>query len=229
VAFAKFNPSPAGGISPGGPNGAHATSIPRKIRELDTPQVKSPVRTAYMPGARSISWKAIDPNKDDLLYSVYLKMEGSSDWSMKAENIKTSQYTIDTASLADGVYRARVVVSDQASNPEGRALRHQLDSKPFVIANSLPSIDWGSPQVSGRDASIPFTATAGVSPLYQVEYSIKAGTWRVVFPEDGITDQTSEDFEVKLNNLSQGEHILLVRAVDMIGNVGTSQFRIRVP
>lgn len=230
VAFAKYAQAPSGGVSPGGPDGAHATLLPKPIRELDMPQIKTPQRTIYLPGARSISWEAKDPNEDDLRYSVSYKMEGSSEWILDEDELADTQYTIDAASLPDGIYRVKVVASDEPGNPENRALRHQLISKPFVIANSLPTFEWSTPQIQGRDVSASLKVSTTVSPLYKVEFSVSSGSsWKVAFPEDGITDQQSEDYEINLKDLPQGEHLLFVRAVDLVGNVGTSQYRLQVP
>jgi len=229
VAFAKYAQSPSGGIAPGGPGGAHSTSLPRKIRQLDSTPMKTPLRTIYIPGARSFSWEAADPNNDDLLYSVFLRLEGVPEWTLEAEELKRTQYTLDTKSLADGVYRVKIVAADLLSNPPGNSLRHAIISKPFLVANSLPAITWSEPRITGGSATLAFSVTTPASPLYQIEYSIRGGAWQVVFPDDGITDQNREKFEITVENLSKGEHILLVRAVDMVGNIGTSQYRIQIP
>lgn len=223
VAFIKLpQVSSSGGVQPGGPDGAHALSLPKEIRELETPRVRPPQRKSYIPGARSFSWEASDPNEDDLVYSVFYRREGERDWKVMLEETTEEEITIDGVSYPDGTYSIKVVVSDRLSNPKALAREDQLVSKSFIIANTAPTISWQDPQVSGRNATLSFSAQTGASPLYQVEYSIDGGDWAVVFAQDGITDQQQESFEVQLEDLATGSRTVRVRAVDLVGNLGTS-------
>ena len=229
VAFLRPPTNPAGGVTPGGPDGAHARSLPRAIRDLESPRVTPPSRRIYVPGARSFTWRANDPNGDSLVFSLHYRREGETEWVLIAEDMTEEEYTLDGASLPDGIYTIRVVASDHPSNPPTQALRDEMVSKPFVIANSVPWVEWQPVEVEGNRATIRFVARSRVSSLYQVEYSVDGGSWRVVFPEDGITDGTEENFRVVVENLTAGRRNITVRAVDTVGNLGTSvqSFEIR--
>jgi len=48
--------------------------------------------------------------------------------------------------------------------------------------------------------------------------SIDAGTWRDVFPKDSLLDNRSEVFDVPLGDVSDGIHIVAIRAFDASGN-----------
>ena len=101
-------------------------------------------------------------------------------------------------------------------------------SKPFVIANSSPTVNWQSASGQGP-GPVKFEASTQSSTIHQVEYSVDADQWRILFPEDGIADGTLERFELKLTDLSSGEHVLTVRVVDSVGNIGTGKLNISVP
>ncbi len=227
VAFAESPSSgSSGGVALGGPEGAHLGSLPRDLRSLEKTSIKVPPRRIYVPGARSVSWDADDPNNDDLTYSVYLRGENDRDWKLLAKDLKDTNYTLDGVSFADGTYFAKIVASDQPSNPAASALQGELVSNAFVIANSSPGISFGSPQVTGNKAVVTFQAQVQASTVFQAEYALDGGDWQVVFPQDGIADSPSEQYSLTLDHLTAGEHSLAVRVVDSVGNIATSQLTI---
>ena len=52
------------------------------------------------------------------------------------------------------------------------------------------------------------------------------GSWQVVFPNDGIADSDTEQYTLKLENLTPGEHQLLIRVVDSVGNLGAATTKV---
>lgn len=213
--------NPAGGIPPGGPDGAHADSLPRSIRQLGGSRAASPPRKIFVPGARSFSWKASDPNDDTLVFSLHLRVQGKTGWVEVAKDLSETQYTLDGASYADGVYFLRVVASDRSSNPLSQAQGDELVSKAFTIANSIPTITWETPGIAKQTVDLGFTASTNASAIYQVEYSVEGQGWLIVYPEDGIPDEKQERFNIHLENLGKGSHRVRVRVVDTVGNLGT--------
>jgi hypothetical protein len=229
VAFAKYpQANSSGGVPPGGPDGAHANSLPKQIRELETTRVAAPLRKGYIPGARSFSWKAMDENGDSLVYSLYYRQENEESWRPIVENLTESNYTLDGVSFGDGTYFARIVASDRTSNPTAQALEDRLESKAFVIANTLPAIDWKDVQAQDSAVSASFSAGTTGSSLYRVEVAIDTNRWEVVLPEDGVTDESKEDFAVTLSDVKPGPHTLKVRIIDEVGNLSTYQRAVQV-
>ena len=148
-------------------------------------------RRVFLPHTQSFSWSAKDLNDDDLVYSVYYRGQDESNWKLLEEGIAETHYTIDAVSFPDGVYFAKVVVSDLRSNPAHQALESQLISKAFVITNSSPGVELGPAQVQNQQVSVKFTAQTSASIVYQAEYSVDAEQWNVLFPKDGMADQLS--------------------------------------
>jgi len=222
VGLARVPGNPAGGVLPGGPDGEHADSLPKAIRDMESPKINVPSRRIYLPGSRSFTWKASDPNDDPLVFSVYVKREDQTEWLMLKKDLSDPEYTIDGASLGDGTYSFRVVASDWPGNPPGRELTDELVSKPFVVALIPPSAEWANSQVSGKSATFPFVVKTGTAPLYQVDFSVDDGAWRVAYPEDGVADSSREQYQVKVDNLLRGQHQFRIRMVDSVGNVSAS-------
>ncbi|RPI28721.1 MAG: hypothetical protein EHM61_04085 [Acidobacteria bacterium] len=229
VAFAEFPGAAAGGgVSPGGPDRSHLVSLPRAVREIEKTPVSAPARKIYYPGARSLSWTASDPNQDDLVYALSIRRQGEQKWVVLKEDLTETHHTIDGASLPSGVYFAKVTASDRLSNPTGQALETELFSKAFVIANDLPLVEISPAQIQGRAANLQFSCKSNASTIHQAEYSVDGREWNIVFPSDGIADTETEQYTLKLDNLSAGEHQVWIRVVDSVGNISTGKTNVSV-
>jgi len=229
VAFVEFpGATTGGGVSPGGPDRSHLLSLPRSVREIEKGTSSVPARKIYYPGARSLSWTASDANQDDLVYSVSIRRQGENNWLLLKDDLTDTHYTIDGSSLPSGTYVAKVTASDRLCNPPDQALDAQLFSKVFTVANDLPSVQISPIQVQNRTATVQFTCKSAGSTIHQAEYSVDGREWSIVFPADGIADTETEQYSVKLDNLSAGEHQLLVRVIDSVGNVSTGTTRLSV-
>lgn len=218
----------AGGMSPGGPDRAHARSLPRSIRELDRQPSMPPPRKVFQPGTQSISWTAEDPNDDNLVYSVHYRGQDESNWKLLEKDLTEAHYTIDAVSFPDGVYLVKVTASDRPSNPAGQSVESELIGKPFIITNSSPSVELAAPQIQGQKVTVKFTARTTASTVYQAEYSVDGSEWSILFPEDKIADSYSEQYGLNVENLSPGEHSIAVRVVDSVGNIGTGKTTVSI-
>ncbi|MDM7996188.1 MAG: hypothetical protein QUT30_10960 [Acidobacteriota bacterium] len=198
-------------------------------RERGKDRQPMPPRQVLQPGAQSFTWKASDDNEDSLEYALYFKGEGESDWKLLEKKLTDTFYTLNTAALPDGVYRMKVVASDEPSNPFDRYLIGELISKPFVIANTSPQIDLGGSKVNGKRVEVPFKARVATGRVATAEFSIDGGEWRLIFPADGIADSTEEDYRIVTPELSIGEHLIGIRTSDGDGNTGTSRIVVKIP
>lgn len=229
LAFLPHVGNAGGAASPGGPDQAHLRSLPRSIRSLGAIIPKAPPRKVYVAGSRSITWNATDPNGDYLLYAIYYRSQEESTWKLLKKDLLETHYTIDGLSFPDGAYVIKVAASDHPSNPADRALESELISKSFVIANTSPQVDLQSPRVQGKSVSLRFTARTSESVVHQAEYSANGGQWRIVFPQDGIADSDSETYDLSIDGLDSGDHVITVRVIDSVGNIGTGKVTAAIP
>ena len=220
--------NPSAGVPPGGPEGAHLSSLPRSLRRLHKQTTKPLPRRVFVPHVQSLSWRAKDLNNDDLVYSIYYRGEDESDWKLLEEGVKETHYTIDAVSFPDGVYFAKVVASDRASNPADQTLATELISKAFIITNSSPRVELEPPQVQGQQVLLTFTARTSASTVYQAEYSVDAGEWNVLFPEDRVADSSMERYGFTVKKLAPGERSIAIRVVDSVGNIGTGKTTVSI-
>ncbi len=204
----------------GGPDDSHLRSLPPSIRSLKKAPVVPP-RRIYTPASRSVTWKATDRNGDDLAFDIYLRGKSDATWRLLKESWQETFYTLDAASVPDGVYTFRIVASDRFSNPPGKALETEMISKPFTVANRLPTLEIGEPRVSEDGAAFQVTAKTHTSSVFQLEYSLDGRAWVIAWPADGIADSDNETYEIELSSLPQGRHSLLIRVIDSVGNLGS--------
>ena len=198
-------------------------------RERGKEKQPIPPRQVLQPGSQSFMWKATDDNDDNLEYSLYFKGEGESDWKPLEKKLTDTFYTLDAASLPDGVYTLKVVASDEPSNPFGKFLIGELVSRPFVISNMTPLVEISGHKVNGKRVEVQFRARVPTGRIATAEFSIDGGEWYLVFPADGIADSAQEDFQFSTPELSVGEHLIGLRSSDSNGNTGTAKLVVKIP
>lgn len=208
--------SPGGTISvTAGPQGGFGAPAPSSSKPGKTPV--------------TLNWQADDPNGDTLIYSLYIKAADEQTWHLLKERLQQTSYTIEPNTLPDGKYVARLVASDEESNPPKVARRSELLSAPFWIDNTPPEVTVTKQAVNGDSAEVHFLAEDSTSPLRSAETSLDGKAWRDVLSDDGIVDSRQESFAVKVSKLEPGEHILLLRAYDTAGNAGVGKAVLHVP
>ena len=124
---------------------------------------------------------------------------------------------LDSETLADGVYRFRIVVSDRVSNPPEFYYETEAMSEPVLIDHTPPQVN--VLEIKGREKVI-FEAVDKGSSLTTAEYAIDAGKWTPIYSEDGILDSRRERFLILPQGLSAREHLLTLRVRDRSGNSG---------
>ncbi len=189
----------------------------------------TPTQTLARSAARQmqVTWQADDPDGDTLVSSLYFRGEDEREWKLVKADLRESTFTLDGDVLADGRYFFRVTVSDQPSNPRDTAREAEIVSAPVLIDNTPPLVTAGAPIRNGSSVSIEFEATDAASSLRQAEYSLDARRWIPVEAADGITDSRNERFPVRLDNVSPGEHLLVIRVYDAAGNAGLAKVVLR--
>ncbi len=229
----SFSVSNAGEITSPSGSSVEPTAPGVSVSVTSTPQI-----TYLDPGQAAptgtknpvtLSWKASDPNGDTLEYSLYVKSTNEKNWHLLKGKIKSTSYTIDPSSLADGQYVALLVASDAPSNPPATARKDRMISTPFWIDNTPPTVGVVRSAVKGDSAVVHFRVEDTTSPLNRAEISVDSRGWQEIESDEGIIDKRNETFTVKADKLVPGEHIITLRAYDMAGNVGVGTAVVEIP
>lgn len=189
----------------------------------------TPTQTLGRPASEQvqITWQAEDPDGDRLVYSLHFRGEEEREWKLLKANLSENTYSIDADVLADGKYNFRVIASDSPVNPPATAREAELISAPTLIDHTPPVVTAGAPRRSGARLEVDFEAADAASSLRRCEYSLDAGPWVPMEAADGIIDSPRERFLVRLDNLSPGEHLVVVRAIDAANNAGLAKVVVR--
>jgi hypothetical protein len=125
--------------------------------------------------------------------------------------------------MADGLYRARLVVSDARDNPEGKQLDDRRTSAAFWIDNTRPSVGDPRVQESGGGFEVEFLASDPGGNVVAAEVAVDSGDWQPLEPEDGVADASEELYQLSIEPLADDSHAgprtLRVRVTDSAGNM----------
>ena len=224
------------GAAAGKPPATQSVSSSYSVTVTDTGDGSGPATSAGTPTqalSRSsvrqmqIVWQAEDPDNDRLTFALYFRGEGEQEWKLIKANLQESTFTLDGDMLADGKYFFRVTASDLASNPASTAKETELISPPVLVDNTPPVVTAGVPKKAGAGVEIDFDAVDGASPLRRAEYSLDAGPWTPAEAADGILDSLRERIVVRLDKLTPGEHLVVLRVYDSADNAGLAKVVLR--
>ncbi|HJX64324.1 MAG TPA: hypothetical protein VJ860_10295 [Polyangia bacterium] len=184
-----------------------------------------PAGTRSHSSVLKLRWKVENPDNDELIYRLWFRQEHQPVWRPLGgpDPLSKPEYDWNTDSVPDGHYLIRVWASDEKVTSKDHALDFTFDSPSFLVDNTRPAVvdlqaQW--PRVTGRvhDAA---------SVISQIEFSIDGNDWRPASPDDGILDEMSEVFSIRLPpSLAAGPHIITVRAWDSADNLGSAHIQI---
>jgi hypothetical protein len=167
-----------------------------------------------------ITWQAEDPDGDKLTYALWYRGEEEREWKRLRSHLHENTFTLEGDTLADGRYYFKVAASDSETNPPEAAREAELVSNAILVDNTPPVLVAGPVKRAGSTAELEVTATDATSPLRRCEYAIDAGPWHGAAAADGVIDSQQERFPLRPGNLTPGEHVLVIRAMDSAGNTG---------
>lgn len=180
--------------------------------------------------AITVRWAAHDDNGDKLVYSLYYRGQHEHNWLLLRKGLHGLYYTFSADLLPDGIYRIKVVASDQPSHSPGKGLTGSLVSNNFMVDTTPPTISQMTAHIEGGNLHVTLTATDPESPIAHAQFAIDAGHWQYIAPVGRISDSLTEhyDFTVPLpKNRNEpaaevpdpGEHVVTVRVFDRYNNV----------
>ena len=211
--------------------GSDTSATLSRIDAYYEPQNQRPILTSIYAdgegdstGKRKISWKSENPDSDTLYTYLWYKAEGESNWKPLNDGKRLegkTDYTWETANIADGFYQVKAQISDAGSNPPTIALSSELASGLFLVDSSKP-IFGADIKIEGK--KISGTIEDSFSPIKKIEYSVDGSEWVLVGAGDGIFDDRREGLSFSLDlPLLPGTHTLVIRAEDAAGNTGLTK------
>lgn len=158
-------------------------------------------------------WLAEDPNKDSLLYHLFLKRVTDKNWMQIRKNLEEQEFILETETYEDGKYLLKVEADDVADNPPALAKKSSLISTPFIIDSTPPYMrEW---QRTGN--TLRFTVADEASSVRQVLYSFDGKEWFPLFPEDLIADSRTEVVAATLPDIAKNS-LIFIKIVDEFDN-----------
>ena len=162
-------------------------------------------------------WEVSDPNDDELAYTVQVRKDGWPSWITLTETpISEKNYNWDTTAFPSGYYRVRLSVTDRPSNSPDDAITRDRESTSFIVDHEPPQVT-----VTPREKKALIVLSDNLTRVVKAEYALDGGAWTPLFPDDGLFDTLREQINITLPDLKPGAHLLMVRATDAAGNVGS--------
>lgn len=180
------------------------TNIEPKIQSIKTESKGNKILVKY---------KAIDLNKDKLLFNIYLKKIHSKKWLLFKKNFVKKSFIINNELFEDGEYVLKLVVNDSPENPPHLVKTAVEISDSFVIDSTAPKLI----NFAKKNNGISFEIRDKVSIISSVLYSYDGlKDWQPIFPIDMVSDSKKEKYLIKLK--SNRDRTLFIKAVDESGN-----------
>lgn len=195
--------------------------------QLSSPAVNQNISRKRM--IRNVRWGCQDNNRDQLIFNIYYQDEDANNWRILQEKYNRTSYSWDSRKWPDGKYKIKIEASDSPVNPSSLARTVNKESSWFTVDNTGPVISTFNIKKAGEGAiQITFSAKDEFSTIFHTEFVTDSDDWRVLFPEDQISDSPGEQFMVELNHLTKGSHSFVVRSYDRFLNVGFGKFQFKV-
>jgi len=206
--------------------GPHVTKDPVSLQAVDAIRPKTAAtatRKYYEHGARTVNWKATDPDGDRVTSRIEIRREGDSTWIPMAEDLSAEYFSWDVRGFPDGHYRARLTVDDAGDNPDGKQRVARRVSTAFRIDNTRPGLS--EPRIREEDSAhtVEFTARDPGGQVAAVEAAVDAGDWQPLDPLDGVADSAEEQYRMRIEATADGSddgRTVRVRVTDTAGNLG---------
>ncbi len=199
------------------------SNLAPEIGRLEIPDL-SAADGAVRQARLNIRWDATDPNDDDLTYTISVRKDGWPDWiRLNEDPIAEKSFGWDTTAFPSGSYRVKLVASDRPSNSPETSLIRERESLTFLVDHDPPSVRL---EPKGRVASL--VLSDDLTRLVKAEYALDGGRWTPIFPDDGLFDSSREEITLSLPDLKPGSHILMIKATDSAGNIGTGDALLEV-
>ncbi len=187
-------------------------------------------RDKSKPNIIEITTTARDDNRDELDYTLEFRKVGRTMWVLLKEKLDQNRFEWDGRTVEDGRYEVRVTASDRRNNTPETTLTGSRISDPFVIDNAAPEIREAEATVEGTAAVMRLTVADALSVLGRVQYTVDSNEkWVTALPADWVYDTLTETFEVRIEDLSSGEHVIAFSVADDLNNTLYKTYEVTIP
>lgn len=194
-------------------------NLPPEVTALDVPDVEA--TPLEQPKKLKLKWTAVDPNDDELVYSVQCRKEGWTHWVELAVDLEKREFEWDTTTLPSGRYQVRVVASDAKDNGAEAALTGERLAS-VVVSHEPPKLTAKVVRLDGDRALVEVTAESAQSRLISAAVAHNGGKWRPLFPTDGLFDSRRKTLVLRTEPLRPGQQVLVIRVTDAGGNTAAT-------
>lgn len=204
--------------------------------DVVTDDSSSPISALKDRSAVTVRWAAHDEDGDKMIYSLFLRGDGETEWWPLKKDIKETAYSFDATQIPDGGYQVKVVASDAPSEPPGQSVTGFKISDRFLIDTTPPAVTaltaTAETAACGHapcpeQVHVVFDAADATSPIARADYSVDAGPWQFAAPVGELSDSKHEhyDFVAPASALDEkaSEHLITVRAYDRYDNLGLAK------
>jgi len=152
--------------------------------------------------------------------------------SPTAAATRETSVPLDTTRWSDGVYQVRVIASDKPANPDG-ALTATEVSREFRVVNRPPLlVSFKNTLTIQNDRSVRIEGVVlhpSAALVRAVQFRVDDGKeWTAASAQDGIFDNTLEQWVLVTAPLAPGAHTVEVQALDEAGNMVTEKISVTV-
>jgi hypothetical protein len=194
-----------------------------EITRLDVPDLSAADGTLRQTRL-SVRWDVSDPNDDEINFVLKARKEGWPEWIALFESpITEKSFNWDTTPFPSGRYRLKLIACDRPSNSAAEAFSRDRESVSFIVDHEPPRVN-----VTQKGNGAVIRLQDELTRLVKAEYSVDGASWVPVFPDDGLFDTLREEITLHLPDLKSGVHVLMVRASDAAGNVGSGDALLNV-
>jgi len=180
-------------------------------------------------GVRKIDFAADDENNDKLIYRIDFRKKNRKLWIKLADDLDKTEFEWDTNTIEDGIYEIKITASDKLSNNIDTALTGSRISEPITVDNTAPVIEKSQLKITGKSAVLTLKAVDELSTIGSLAYTIDSNEdWINVLPDDNVFDTSSEDFTIKTEDLTSGQHIIAVKISDSEDNTMYKTFEVDI-
>ena len=201
-----------------------ASTVPNLAPKVVSVNV-SRIEAASKAGVFKISYKAVDDNKDQLIYKIEYRKTGRTNWIELEDDVSSADFEWDGKTVEDGRYELRVTAGDEKSNSSTTKLAGSRISEAIVVDNTGPVIETSSIKKSKDTVNLKLKVSDQLSAIGQVHYTLDSNSeWKTAQPDDMVYDTKTENFSIVIKDIKTGEHVISVRMRDDLGNTTYKSF-----